>query len=237
MHEMAALCLAAMRPTRETWAKFVDTLRSLHTEGNITDDETAAIVASELAEPLLARLDDDFEPDSNSIEEAIGRVREAYSRDVVATADEAVRRAHAEAALAQRVAAEATTRSNEIRSTIEEHIVRSSRRVSTALFSVVLLLMVLAAVLSLPGISEGVGGVWKWAGRAILVIAAILGLYFRVRGTSLKGLRTATEARIANRMRGRWLPKSELAGAAEVPVLETRRSDVRPAGTPPNGAA
>ncbi len=42
--ELAALCVAVMRPTHKTWKKFVDALRRLRAEGTITDDETAAIV-------------------------------------------------------------------------------------------------------------------------------------------------------------------------------------------------
>ena len=53
IHELAAVCAAAMRPTSQTWTKFVDTLRRLRSDGSITDDETVAIVVSELTEPLL----------------------------------------------------------------------------------------------------------------------------------------------------------------------------------------
>lgn len=209
MHELAALCVAAMRPTRATWVKCVDTLRRLRSEGSITDDETAAIVASELTEPLLARLDDDFEPDSDSIAEAIERVRETYRREVSVAAEDAVRRAQTEAALAQRAATEAVERGNQIRSTIEARIIRSARRSAKTLFVLVLLVTVLAAVLSLPGVFEGVGGIWKWIARAILAVAAVLGVYSAVRGTSLNDLRTGTEGLVARRLRSRWLPERE----------------------------
>lgn len=225
MHELAALCVAAMRPTRTTWAKCVDTLRRLRNEGSITDDETAAIVASELIEPLLARLDDDFEPDSDSIGEAIERVRETYRREVSAAAEEAVRKAQAEASLAQRAATEAIARSDQIRSTIEVRIVRSSSRAAKALFVVVLLVTALAAVLSLPDVFEGVGGIWKWIARAILAIAAVLGVYSAVRGTSLNDLHTGTEEFMARRLRNRWLPEPEVPQALDHTVSDGASPD------------
>jgi len=234
MHELAALCAAAMRPTRATWAKFVDALRRLRTEGNITDDETAAIVASELTEPLLARLDDDFEPDSDSIGEAIERVREGYRRESSVAAEEAVRRAQAEAGLAQRAATEAIARSSQIRNTIEARIVRSSRRAAKVLFAVLLFVTVLAAFLSIPGVFEGVGGVGQWIARAILILAAFLGVYTAVRGTSLDDLRARTEEWFARRIRNRWLPESELVRPAERSLPEGGPSDVSRVGSAPD---
>jgi hypothetical protein len=128
LHELAAICVAVMRPTRQTWMKVIETLRKLRDDGVITDDETAAIVASELTEPLLARLDDDFEPDADSIEQAIARVTDDYrskaseaAKDVItkaeanvraiqSAADQAVRAAKAEAMLAQEAAEDALYR-------------------------------------------------------------------------------------------------------------------------------
>jgi len=110
LSELAALCVAAMRPTRDTWKKLVETLRRLRTDGAISDDETAAIVASELTEPLLARLDDEFEPDSDSIQEAVERVRESYRQQASLAADEAVGKAQADALLAQQAASAAMSR-------------------------------------------------------------------------------------------------------------------------------
>lgn len=236
MHEVAALCVAAMRPTRRTMTKFIETLRRLRAEGTITDDETAAVVASELMEPLLARLDDEFEPDSDSIQEAIERVRDAYRREADATAqeavtkaqadaaatrhaaEEAVRSARAEAALAERTAAGALAARSDLLARIEASISRWSQWVAAGVFWLTVALLVCAAIFSLPGVFDAVGGATKWIARGILAVAAVLGVYSAVHGTSLKDLRGALQGKIAGWIQARWLPAetgtSDSAGPA-----------------------
>lgn len=231
MHELAAICVAAMRPTRATMTKLVDNLRRLKSEGAITDDETAAIVASELMEPLLARLDDDFEPDSDSIQEAIERVRDGYRREATAAAEqavkaaeqemnktqaeaaqtqqaaeEAVRIARAEATLAQQTAAAAISAQEGLVISIEGRIEKWSGRLSSMIFWACVCILALAAILSLPGIFDAVGGTPKWIARVILAIAALLGLISAIHGTSLKDLKTSLQDKIAKWIKTSWLP-------------------------------
>ena len=101
IHELAAVCAAAMRPTSQTWTKFVDTLRRLRSDGSITDDETVAIVVSELTEPLLAHLDDDGDADADSIYEAVERIRDGYRTEASFAADAVRRQAQADVAMAE----------------------------------------------------------------------------------------------------------------------------------------
>jgi hypothetical protein len=223
MHELAAVCMAALRPTRETMAKFIETLRRLRADGNITDDETAAIVASELMEPLLARLDDDFEPDSDSIQAAIERVRETYrleaartaqeavasaQRDAAATqqaAEEAIRIARAEAGEAQRSATEALAVRGQLITKVETRVQVLSKRVSDALFWLGAAVVAFAAILSLPGIFDAVGGIAKWGARGLLVAAGALGVWSLVQGASLRDVRNGVQVRAAARIRSWWL--------------------------------
>jgi len=206
LSELAALCVAAMRPTRDTWKKLVETLRRLRTDGAISDDETAAIVASELTEPLLARLDDEFEPDSDSIQEAVERVRESYRQQASLAADEAVGKAQADALLAQQAASAAISRRDQLISTVEARVRRQARLVATPLFALGVLVTFTSVVLSLPGVFDAVGGVAKWVARGVLAVAALLGGYSAVHGASLSSLRASLEDRIAGRLRSRWLP-------------------------------
>jgi hypothetical protein len=224
MHELAALCAAAMRPTHATMEKFTATLRRMRSENVITDDETAAIVASELMEPLLARLDDDFEPDSDSIQEAIERVRDTYRREAVAdaeeavtkaqaglardrqAAEEAVRMARAEAAQAQLLADQAIAARNNLVERVGQRISVWSSRACSALFWAGVAVLVFAAVLSVPGVFEAVGGPAKWIARVVLVVSAALGVYSCVHGAGLKDLRRGLQERIAKWLRSLLLP-------------------------------
>ena len=226
IHELAAVCLAVMRPTRPTWTKFVGTLTRLRAEGTITDDETATIVASELIEPLLAHLDDEFEPDSDSIQEAIERVRDTYRREATAAAEqeinrieaiarssqnafeEALRVARGEAAEAQRSVAQAIKARDEIISAVERRVRRSSRMLAQAAFWTAVGVLTLSVILAVPGVLEAGVGVWAWLARAILVLAGILGWYSSIKGKSLEDLRQAIDQKIADKLRSRWLPEN-----------------------------
>src|SRR5437762_2963320 len=57
IHELAAICAAALRPARSTWNKFMENLQKLRVDHVLSDDETIAIVASEMTEPLLQDLE------------------------------------------------------------------------------------------------------------------------------------------------------------------------------------
>jgi hypothetical protein len=74
----------------------LSTLRQYVAEGRMSDDESVAIVANGLTESLLSRLDDDFEPDSASINEAIERVREELRREHLKVAQDEIDRVRRE---------------------------------------------------------------------------------------------------------------------------------------------
>ena len=106
MHELAALCRSALRPSRETWDKFIVNLEELCDSGEVTSDESVAVVASELTEPLLVRVEDSGEPDADTIREAIDRVIDRYRAQATEESQEAIRKAHSEAEAAKSAAIE-----------------------------------------------------------------------------------------------------------------------------------
>ena len=209
IHELAALCSGAMRPTPHTWTRFVETLRRLRMERSITDDEAVAIVVSELTEPLLAHLDDDGDPDADSIGEAVERIREAYRAEASRAADAVRRQAQATAAMAERAANEANARTALMRDVIETNV----RRTSRALANVGL---VVAGGIALAEVVLAFGAVdyasATWGARIVLVIMAIGALYFMTTGRGLTDLRNSCQEWIAGKLRRRWLPRERAAG-------------------------
>ena len=209
IHELAALCSGAMRPTPHTWTRFVETLRRLRTEGSITDDEAVAIVVSELTEPLLAHLDDDGEPDADSIGEAVERIREGYRAEASRAADAVRRQAQATAAMAERAANEAIARSGRMRDVIETNV----RRTSRALANVGLVSaggVVLADVVLAFGTVDYASA--TWGARIVLIIMALAALYFAITGRGLMDVRNFCQEWIASKLRSRWLPGEPTAG-------------------------
>ena len=223
LHELAAVCVAALRPTRVTWEKFTDRLRKLRDDGALTDDETVAIVASEMAEPLLAQLDDEMEPDSDTITEAIERVRDKYRREAEAAAneaiaqarsqaaqaqeaanhaialstaatEEAVAQARGQAALAQDAASRANTLATEMQKAALARATSIARPVASGVYYVGTAVAVAAAVLSFPGVFDSIGPTLKGVARTVVAVAIVLGAYSQIRGPSLKDLRARLQA-------------------------------------------
>jgi hypothetical protein len=79
LHELVALCAAALQPSRGTWDRFRKHLDELKTKGHLTSDEAMAVVASQLTERLLADADESSEePDASTLDEIVERVKESY---------------------------------------------------------------------------------------------------------------------------------------------------------------
>ena len=223
VHELVALCASAMRPTSKTWEKMTETLRRLRDEGAISDDETAAIVASELTEPFLAQADEDGEPDEASIRGVIERVRGAYRREASADAEQvvqsaradmaaaqqasqdAVRAAQAEAPLAREEAAAAVANRDVALNVLGMRIHRTGRMCANVVFVLGSAVTVAAVFISILGVAESLRPEWRWAAVGVLIAAGVLTVASRVFGGSLLAWRDRLAAYINTRCRLRYL--------------------------------
>jgi hypothetical protein len=209
LHELAAICSAALKPSRDTWRMFIANVKQLRNDGVISDDETVAIIASEMTEPLLATLDDDFDPDADTIAEAIERVRASYRQEAGAAALVAIRQAQGEAALANEAATRALARSAALEALLDARIQRIATGISTLLFLAAALIVVLSAVLSVPGVFDSVGETWKWGARILLTGTTLFGAYATIYGPNLHQLRLGLRDRIAHTFRRRLTPSAD----------------------------
>jgi hypothetical protein len=208
-YELAASCAAALRPTRETWAKFLDNLRRLRADRVISDDETVAIVASELIDPLLARLDDEMEPDADTIGEAIERVRGGYRaeaqtaaeemiRRVQLSAEEAVRQAQSTAAISTQAAAVAQDRQARLEARARSQADRIASLVSGFLYLVVAVILVASVVVQVPGVLDRAHGPWRILGIFVLIMALAVGTYSQIYGPSMREIRGRLHEALVN---------------------------------------
>jgi hypothetical protein len=219
VHELASVCMAALRPRRETWVKFIDNLRRMRDDGALSDDETVAIVASELTEPELARIDDDLGTDADTIAEVVERVRLSYQRTAEVAAQTAIQEAKAERTMAMGAAESADAEVRSWTAAASRPVSALAKFVAGVCFYASVGVVAAAAGLSVPGVFEGVGGAWKTAARVVLVIALVLGLYSQIWGPSLREIRNriylAAARRIARALYGREVPINGSGEAAK----------------------
>ncbi len=219
LHELAAVCLSAMRPTEAAWSKMLFALRQYVAEGRMSDDESVAIVANGLTETLLSRFDDDFEPDAASITEAIERVREELRREHVTAAQAEVARvrleadaqlneAHQSEAIAKAKAVEAQKAVAEARASANQAVMEVDRLVggiahllggAVRITTIALLLLGLAfVVISVPHAKHPV---LHWIAAGTLGVATLLGFLGSAWGISAKSIGDRVEKWVVERLK------------------------------------
>jgi hypothetical protein len=219
LHELAAVCLSAMRPTEAAWTKMLSALRQYVAEGRMSDDESVAIVANGLTETLLSRFDDDFEPDAANITEAIERVREELRREHVTAAQVEVarvrseaetqlREAHKSESLAKAEALEAQGAATEARAsaiqaaTDVDRLARGIARLVGMAVHIVIIALLLAglasAVISVPHARHPV---IHWIAAGTFGAATLLGFLGSAWGISAKSVGDRVENWVMERLK------------------------------------
>ncbi len=185
VHELMALCSAALRPTVEAWERFVEHLRRLEAEGELSDEEITAIVASELTENLLAERGIDAESDAASMTEVVERVKTHYEEDKVAAQHE----------------------TEELRDKVHQGAERIAEIVTWALVSILAISFVVGTAIGIAG------GSVSFAVLALTVVPlAIFSLLSLWSGWALRDWRLRAEHRLTDRLDS-WMTGSRRQGS------------------------
>ena len=218
LHELVALCGAALRPSRKAWDAFLKYLQSLQDSGELTSDEVTAVVVNALTERLLAEetLDDDY--DAECLGEVVERVRASYRADADKQVAEARESERATEARAEEIRAEIEAASQAEVAAAQEKVLRAEREASEVRTSLerrsglvariicwvpyVLVALALAAGLVLTLISMGTGERLDKRALVFAALLAVVGLLSAVWGFNLRGWRLAMEKRVAIAIKG-----------------------------------
>jgi hypothetical protein len=219
LHELAAVCISAMRPTEAAWEKMLTTLRQYVAEGRMSDDESVAIVANGLTQTLLSRIDDDFEPDSDSINEAIERVREQLRQEHIRAAEaeiakvraeteaqvEEARRAEvaarAQVVAAQKEAAEAHASASDAITSVDR-LIRTIAHLSGMAVCWAIIIVLLAGLLfTAISVPHAKHLVYHWIAACVLALATALGFLGSAWGVSARSIGDRVEGWAAKRLR------------------------------------
>jgi hypothetical protein len=204
LHELMALCAAALRPSRKMWTRFVENLRVLRQDGTLSDDETVAVVASDMTDPILGDIEEEGDPHTDTIVAAIERVREQYRSEFEQVAKAQVAAAKTEAALAAESASRTAERLARLDMAIRNRAEGVARVVSLTVFYVTVTAVLVAALMSIPGIADGVPSAAKLLLGVASIVALLLGLYSQIRGPSLADIRERCRAAVATWLYRKW---------------------------------
>ncbi|HEY8810509.1 MAG TPA: hypothetical protein VIM28_10865 [Solirubrobacterales bacterium] len=212
LHELVALCTAALRPSRKTWEHFVKHLRGLEKSGQISSDEVAAVVATELTKNVLAESGIDEESDAESLSEVIERVKADYKRE----ADAAVRAA-TEAAEAR------TAEVDSLRAQLRARAMTIARVSSISISVALIVSLVVGTVLSLTAAASG-----KPLSTAAVVLAlvplAVFGLLGTIFDFHLLALRRKAETWLTPKLES-WMLHGRFCPSELEPLAAKEQQD------------
>jgi hypothetical protein len=219
LHELAATCVATMRPTDAVWERMISTLRQYVAEGRMSDDESVAIVANGLTETLLSELDDDFGPDSGSINEAIERVREnlrlehinaakgeidqirSESNEMLKDANLREEAARKDAELARQTALDAKTQAEQAKTAIEELIMRIASVVGGTVRYTIIAGLLAGAIFAAANTVHSKHPVFQWIITSAITSVSVLSFLGSAWGISAKSVGERVEAWTARGLR------------------------------------
>jgi len=211
LHELVALCAAAVRPTRAMWSAFLKHLRDLEQQGSATSEESVAIMSSHLTYRALEDLDNDDDVDATTTEEIVERVKATYSAEadakvarIQAAAQAAMAGSEARAEEARAAAGSEAERRRQSLMRIDGRIRSVARGIATATFGIAAIILLAALVLSLPGALERIHPGLRWVAYGLVVAGGIFSYAAAISGIFLRQQRDNLEWAIRRKLR-HWM--------------------------------
>lgn len=215
LHELVALCAAALRPSQETWDRFLRHLRRLEESGAISTDEALAVVVSSLTDQALAEMEDsDPDPDADSLTEVVERVKGSYRAEAealiattqqeaaqeVATARDEVKKARIDQAAAE-------VNRVEVIDAVDGKLKQVATLVSWLVEGIGALLLVLGSVALFPPVLDRIDPKLQVLGWVLAGLVSLFALLGSLRGVHLRQIRTRLRDGVHTRLRN-WLLKA-----------------------------
>lgn len=218
IHQLIALCCAALAPSEKLWSAFNSHLRKLAQDGTLATEEAVAVVADSFTSRALMEVEQRAgspDPDAATLTEMVERVTRTHQ----AVAAQSIAEADARAAEAQKSAAAlvaAAERQTAIAREGREDLIAALRRVAELFGAVVSWLSFgalsaaasAAAALTLYGLSPR-SLFWREIAWAVEGVGALLALAITVFGGSLRAWRLGLAKALADwawRLAARLLP-------------------------------
>ncbi|MBI4717453.1 MAG: hypothetical protein HY763_06590 [Planctomycetes bacterium] len=178
LHQLVALCAAALRPSERIWRAFLAHLGRLQTSGELSSDEAVAMVASELTDHYLSEVPDGGEADSHTLREVVDRVRAKYS-------EEAARRVRLaeEAAIGEKE----QRRQQELR--VNSRVRAIASWVGNGTFCLLTMLVLYVTFYGVPS-NAGFGSLKGIMSLAVGIVAIVLSACGSIKGTTVSDVRT-----------------------------------------------
>ena len=188
LDELVSLCAVAMRPSEQTWQRFLHHLDELNTSRRLSEDQVGAIVASSLADQSLRGVElvqgDEEDFDAGTLDEVIERVSTDYRvefegsvHEVVEQYERRIARERTAARERVRIAGIAGSKSAEELKRrdrqLDARAGRLARRVSGILYWMIASIVVLGSASAVYNYAFRGGWIGVISGGAVLVVMVL----------------------------------------------------------------
>jgi cell division protein ZapA (FtsZ GTPase activity inhibitor) len=214
MHELVAMCSAALRPHHRLWTAFIRHLRQLEERGTLTNETAVAVVASQLTQTLLVELEEELESDEDADAATLSEVVERVQQDIRKEADARV--AHVESAASDRVttAEQRAGAAEESRRQFILHAQGNASRWSTWIanttFGALCAVLIIGTAFGLNTAAVRTSSIYARTALWVAFAAVTLfGLYRAVYGGNLSDFRLGLRERIREMLLSRLLPPNQ----------------------------
>lgn len=146
MHDLVAVCAAILRPSARLWANFVRHLEQFVASGVLSDDESVAVLASELTEPSLADYEHEEDLEASTVLEIVERVKREHEARLRPKLDESRQKQEE----SERIATLAQAQLSSLRTDLENRADRLATAVARTVYVLLCLALTVGAVLTLP---------------------------------------------------------------------------------------
>ena len=146
MHELVAVCAGVLRPKPQVWERFLQGLEHLIKSGDLSDDESIAILATGFAHIEPGELESETDVEATNVREIVERVRAAEQVEFQSRIVEERKKREA----SERHAAEVRCEADAVRSSIDTQVERLASVLAWLCYSGFFLVLIVGAILTLP---------------------------------------------------------------------------------------
>jgi hypothetical protein len=195
LHELVALCSAALRPSRKVWGSFITQLRALESSGGLSSDEYIAIVASGLTDSCLHEIEEDAEITNETLLDIVDRVKTSYGDSTVLS--------QTAIAIASSEANKHADSKRQISLNIHQKTDWVANLIAKGIFWIALLIILISTIIGQVHMESAP----KWVHIVVMILTVfvtLVGIFNLVFGVHLKSIEERLRLKIAHTLR-EWL--------------------------------
>lgn len=215
MHQLVTVCAALLQPSVEIWNRFVAHLEYMVASGELSDDDSIAVVASDFTRIALGDLDSDDDVEATTVREIVDRVRAEEQAEFTSRLDKEKRQRRN----SERETVAARLEVAEIKRTALSRSEGLASIVAGGIYGVVVILIALGAFWTLPtdwSLSAREHDLWRtawWVCVSVFACCSLLGFTNRFH---VLNLYSHLRRWLASRFRRVLLPERRPANANRI---------------------